>query len=865
MEHFFYTFADPESYDEIARWKADPGDSRFRAIRRGLVPVVHADGWQYAQHGIWTAARPGGVPVTGQGWKIHISVTPDNFEALREKVSAFCFARGVPFKFLARYEYVWLVNAKYAPRQVSGKGLVLYPATEEQSIALSGELVGLLADAEGPRILSDLQIDRSVVHVRYGAYTRRYCRTGEGKPILALEHPDGHLVPDRRSVPFKAPSFVVIPDAFKPAAPIADGPVPPYRIDKTLHFSNSGGVYLATDRDTGRRLVLKEARPFAGYDLIGGDSVARAVKEYDAMRTLSALPGIPEAYDQFSWQSHVFTAMEYVDGTTLQEWCAARVPFLVRPDPFAPPTPEDIKGYREDIDAILVKVRRAMDAIWDRGYVFGDLHSGNVMVTPDLDIKLIDLETCLPEDEPRPFPGAPGFTDLTRTGRAADEYALCMLELSCYMPLTHLIRMDGTKLRQIVENCRTWYGLSEEWADRMLRAARRADTVLDGPVTLASSHLDDSLGFETWAAQIVTGLRATMDQDRTDRLFRGDYTGFSLSPVSLATGASGVLWSLLGTEGLDVPDLTERVTEWIAVRARESAHRLERGLYDSELGAGYALWKAGRHDHARWLVETSLAKDRDGIGLSVFSGLAGIFLAASEMASGPEPLVPEGLGEQLGAELAQRARAYLDRLVKSEQPDVSHFGLMHGVAGIALAVHRHGLRTGDTAAVDLARELLEFELSGYVRCADGSLQFNEAGRRSLGYLEVGSCGAALVLAELTRHEDWTSAQASVVDLVRATGPELMVQSGLFRGRAGFVAGLSTLARNGIAEERARALVDRHTRQLGLHEIRPREGELHFPGSRNFKLSSDLRTGSAGVLTGVAFASGRRDSWLPGVF
>lgn len=869
MDHFLYTFADRDSYDDIARWKADPADLRFRDLRCGLVPVPHVEGWQYVQHGIWTVCRPGGTPVTGQGWKIHVAVTPDTFETLLEKVSAFCVERGVPFKFLARYEYAWLMNAKYAPRQSSGKGLALYPATEEESVELAVELRGLLADIEGPRVLSGLQVDRSVVHVRYGAYARQYCRTAEGTVTLALKHPDGHLVPDRRSVPFKAPSFVAVPDAFKPPAPVADGPLPPYRIDKTLHFSNSGGVYLATDQNTGRRLVLKEARPHAGYDLAGGDSVARAVTEFQAMRSLSALPAIPEAYEQFTWQAHVFTAMEYVDGTTLQEWCAARVPFLLRPDPFAPPTPADIGAYRADVQAVLAKVRSAVEAIWERGYIFGDLHTGNVMVTPDLDVKLIDLETCLPPETPRPFPGAPGFTDLTTTGQAADEYALCMVELACYMPLTQLIRMDPAKLPQIVETCRAWYGLSQEWAERMLRAARptgaAVDTVANSPVGTASSHLDDALGFETWARQIVTGLRATMDSDRTDRLFRGDFTGFGLSPVSLATGASGVLWSLLGTRGLEEPALVEDVVDWIAVRGRTSDTRLECGLYDSELGAGYALWKAGRHDHAQSLVATSLAKDRSRIGLSVFSGLAGIYLATSEMAAGPEPLVPEGLAQELGSELTRQARTYLDRLLKNEQPDVSHFGLLHGVAGIALAVHRHGLRTGDAAPVELARALMEFELSGYVRCADGSLQFNEADRRTLGYVEVGSCGAALVLAELGRHEGWTSAQATEEDLVRATAPELMVQSGLFRGRAGFVAGLSTLARNGSAQERARALIVRHTQQLGLHEIRPHEGELHFPGSRNFKLSSDLRTGSAGVLTGIAFASGRRDSWLPGVF
>ncbi|WP_055600693.1 hypothetical protein [Streptomyces aureus] len=165
--------------------------------------------------------------------------------------------------------------------------------------------------------------------------------------------------------------------------------------------------------------------------------------------------------------------------------------------------------------------------------------------------------------------------------------------------------------------------------------------------------------------------------------------------------------------------------------------------------------------------------------------------------------------------------------------------------------------------MDLARELLEFELTGYVRCADGSLQFNEAERRSLGYVEVGSLGTALVLSEFARHEGWAPADAGIPDLVRANGPELMVQSGLFRGRSGFIAGLASLARDGH-EQPARSFVARHMNQLGLHEIRPAEGRLHYPGTRNYKLSGDLRTGSAGVLTSIAFAEGRRDAWLPGV-
>jgi hypothetical protein len=187
---------------------------------------------------------------------------------------------------------------------------------------------------------------------------------------------------------------------------------------------------------------------------------------------------------------------------------------------------------------------------------------------------------------------------------------------------------------------------------------------------------------------------------------------------------------------------------------------------------------------------------------------------------------------------------------------------MHGVAGTALAVHRYGRLVGDDAAVADARALMAYEFAAYTRCKDGSLQYNEADRRTLAYLEEGSCGAALVLSELGRHEGWRVPGVELVDLIRALGPEVMFQSGLFRGRAGFLAGVAQLARDG--HDAAGPLVDRHLSYLPLHEVRPTASVLHFPGSGNYKISCDLRTGSAGVLTAVAFATGRRDDWLPGV-
>lgn len=238
---------------------------------------------------------------------------------------------------------------------------------------------------------------------------RRFCRNATGEIVMAMQDDQGRLVPDRRRVPFRAPEFVTTPAEFASRRP-APAPEPPFRIDKTLHFSNGGGVYLATGTRDHRQVVLKGARPLAAYDLAGRDAVARARIEYAALRRFAADPGIPAVYDQFTWQTHVFTVMEYIRGTTLQEWCATRNLLLLRGDSTREATQDELHGYRDEVESILEAVRGTLETIWNTGHVVGDIHPSNVMVTPESGVKLLDLEAFGSADEPRVLGGSPGST-----------------------------------------------------------------------------------------------------------------------------------------------------------------------------------------------------------------------------------------------------------------------------------------------------------------------------------------------------------------------------------------------------------------------------------------------------------------------
>jgi len=101
---------------------------------------------------------------------------------------------------------------------------------------------------------------------------------------------------------FTLPEWVTLPSFLAPhlaarnAVTLKDLP---YQIDQALHFSNGGGVYAGTDSRTGDRVVLKEARPYAGLAADGSDAVARLRREHEILRQLSGLDVVPGVHGYF--------------------------------------------------------------------------------------------------------------------------------------------------------------------------------------------------------------------------------------------------------------------------------------------------------------------------------------------------------------------------------------------------------------------------------------------------------------------------------------------------------------------------------------------------------------------------------------
>lgn len=897
-----YSYADRLFYNSPVRWGA------VEQFAAAIAPLP--DGWQRTVREVWAGLQPKDLKLPEQGWKIHVSARPDNAEHVLTVVHDYCIEQGVAFKFLRSPALVHTQSAKYAARGSSGKFLTLYPVGVRALEHCLGELGAALAGQPGPYILSDLRWGKGPLYLRYGGFTEQFCRSETGELVLALREPSGRLRPDVRRAVFDLPAWAPVPAVLETLLAERDADVVedfPYTVERALHFSNGGGIYLAAPADGGERVVLKEARPHAGLDQRGVDAVTRLGYERDILQRLAGLDAVPAVYGYLTAWEHDFLVQEYIEGEPLNLWFGRRYP-LVRPDADA----KAVAGYRREALGVLAQVRRTLDAIHERGVVFGDLHPRNLIVRPDGRVAFIDFELSSPVDAfVRPALGAAGFAAPAGTnGFAVDEYALAALTVWCFLPLLPLTALDAGKIGELIEAARERFALPP----RALAAVRERLTVAQGAegpgaadasgtataartttaanASAAASSSTASTGSTgstdgnsqlhtllsgraaDWPAlrdSLVAGIMASATPERPDRLFPGDPGQFTHDGLGLAYGASGVLHALHTVGAPIAPDHAQ----WLVDAVRRNPIRP--GLFLGSHGVALTLQQLGFTETALSLLDRLTADRSDEPGTDLASGLPGIGLTllhfcAEQSADKPDE---NGLGE---SGLLDEAVAGADRLAwalrlpsavgrpgAGSGPDLpTGVGLMHGAAGAALFFVRLFERTGDTALLDLAREALERDLERCIQDEDGTLQVDDD-TRVLPYIESGSAGIGLALhAYLAHRPDPEPAQRQEL-IRRAAQPEFIVQSGLFNGRAGLIAYLALLrdsARGARAAEvtepadgTAAALnevIRRHVRRLSWHLI-PYQGHLAFPGEQLLRLSMDLATGSAGVLLGVGAA------------
>ncbi|MFC3348614.1 class III lanthionine synthetase LanKC [Streptomyces echinoruber] len=848
-----YALADRHFYDTPDRLPGAGQETAplFETARRAV-----PEGWEAARIGDWLTLTPlgeDGRPVSGpaQGWKIHASATRENAEHIASVVWDYCVPRRIPFKFVPSPHLLHLRNAKYAPRDGSGKFVTVYPDGEEQLHTVLRELGALLEGLDGPYILTDLRWHEGPLYVRYGAFARTFVVDERGSLVPAVRDGEGRLVPDRRTPSFHLPEWVTLPEFLKPhlAARAATtlGELP-YRIEKALHFSNGGGVYAGTDTRDGRKVVLKEGRPHAGLAADGADAVARLEREKRALERVAGTGVVPEVRDWFELGGHRFLVMDHVEGRPLNSFFAERHP-LITPDP----DPEAVAAYTRWALRVHRAVEEAVAAVHARGIVFNDLHVFNIMVTPDEEsVHLIDFEAAAPiEEGGRQIVAHPGFfAPPDRTGTDVDRYALACLRLALFLPVTTLFVVDRGKAAHLAEViARQFPDVPRAFLDEAVAEITRNTS--PGAAPVESPSLVEPGDWPHSRDSMVKAILASATPERTDRLFPGDIAQFSDGGgLGLAHGAAGVLYALAAT-GADRYEEGER---WLLARTAPPPPGTPLGLYDGLAGVALVLDRLGHRQRALDLVEAVLRERWQNLSSDLRGGLAGLGLVLGALA--------DTTGEkELAERAAEAAGLLLRRLAEPPaQAPRRRAGLLRGASGPALLLLRQYERTGDRALLDAAGQALRRDLECcVVQKKGGGLEVDE-GWRTLPYLGDGSVGVGMVVDDYLACDPRAAEEFAPVreGILRAATSRFYAQPGLFQGRAGMILHLSRTTTPGATGRRLAEQVA----GLGWFAM-AYQGQLAFPGHQMMRLSMDLATGTAGCLLALGAAlDGAPDAHLP---
>jgi len=852
-----YTAVDREFFEPYAS-RPVIEDDFIVPVRRVLAPQ-----WTIERSGIWVHCQPRDTVLPRQGWKIHISSIASTAHIVLSIAAATLGASGTSFKFAADHGMLSAINGKRWPRGGSGKFITVYPRDVDDFRQVIANLHAALSGYAGPYVLTDRRYaDSHVLHYRYGGIRSESRISSGGRMEWLLRRPDDTLEEDDRSPRFRLPDW--LRDPFGKAAP--EAPAFPillgagrYRVCKALAFSAAGGVYLADDLEEGRRVVLKEARPFIGHRETAKESLR---KEFRLLRRLASLRVAPQPIAYFEEWEHSFLVEEYLRGDTLRVWLGRRYPWLK-----TQATQDDVAGFLADVIAVFSRLADTIAAVHAAGVSLGDLSFHNIIVGTNDEVRLIDLEAAVEQGLDAPLLlSTPGFASGNPPPRdhaeatSEDGYAFGANLLAAMIPVNPMLPLD----RDVALRFARWMsddmgyppavvGAIGQLLDRNPRTRPLPTSVMailrdsltrvkrggmsvpyrQGPVPHPPAQADALFAYVT----------AQAARARPDRFVPAAAEVFESHPWGVAHGAAGILHAYLRS-GRKPPDgLRDYLLSGVDARRQRGV-----SLMSGDAGIAWVLFEDGETHRAVSLLRGEFPADTLRGCPGLHEGMAGWGLARIKAWH-------ETADEHFLAAAVQAGDALLSDAIESDDgclrwPDGSQqpVGLAYGAAGIALFLLHLHVAVGDERFLRGATGGLAFDLAQRRNNADGAPTWPmSVGPSSwVPYLRHGTAGILAVVARFFA----CTGDAHYRDVILASEGDLFrrhaISPGLFDGLAGIGESLLDLAK--FLPERATFYRDAALRTAGGIEpfLIHRDEGLAVPGTELLRISCDLATGGVGV-------------------
>lgn len=868
--HIEYIFTESRFYEPICAYSPNCAWS-------DLVEAALGDGWKIRRKDFWFIAAPcddDAASLPMQGFKIHVSADVRRSQQQLLAAVAVLKKHRTAFKFVADQRLLVLTNSKSFPRTSSGKFITVYPASTDAFRAIAGDLRAALADYVGPYVLTDRPVPGSrCVFYRFGAFQGLQCVDAAGRVVHAVRDAEGRLLEDPREPEYRLPPWMVepFPDV-EDESESSDLLGERFEITGAIQFSNIGGVYLGIDTHSGNPVVIKEARPDTGVRSIDDaftDGREALANEFEKLSLIADLGVAPAPIRLFDESGHTFLAQEQIEGMDWLHFFAddrlSLVPYM---------------GGNGNTGAFLSRflpvAKSAIESlrkIHVRGLVLGDVSVHNILVNADThEVRFIDLESAIEDHEPADWRRSyltPGFVPAdrrqrSRPTRADDCYALGNCLLAAILPAQGICDVGSTPIATLVATLVGESGLPAAVAEVIGRLhTADCDGALAALAICEHADVDRALV----STQSRSGANHAMNPDLASgeaiardvaRFISAQYRGADAPMIwpgapeaaqggkwNLAHGAAGIAHFLAATN-TPLPEQFEQA----AVGPEPMANTLDAGLYTGLSGIAYWQVARGAVDIGLSTLEKARLSPQRRIIANVFSGEAGIGIAALS--------IFRLTGSEQAFELADECARYLVDTAQSDRgghaywpdpalPDRAYNGYAYGSAGIGFFLGQFGLASGRRDHVDLAVDALDGVIAQARINARGQIRIGSH-RTDNGcafYWGNGAAGVGSVLARLGRQLSNPVMIDRGVQMLKSAFSKYAVLIGQMDGLAGIWDSMIDGALlTGDPELSAHA--EQIRQSIPIYAYRDPGGGICFPGPQNLRLACDFHSGSAGV-------------------
>jgi serine/threonine protein kinase len=855
------TIVDPEFYESIDYYK--PKEDELIDVVKQMLP----GDWEFARNTVWYGCQPPeekDKPLPTQGWKIHISSSVSNAQDILRAVVPILVRQNICFKFALDINILTFLNSKQWSRQGAGKFITIYPYYEEQFKELIEELHQATRAFEGLYILSDRRYkDSKVVFYRYGGIRPAQFLNVRGVKTSMLSSPQGEQVQDQRRPYFVVPEWTQDPFESTPSnvnreQVAADGILLKdgrYRVKSVLGFSNSGGVYIGEDKQTGEEVVIKESRPFVSSTK---DSMALLKKEHRILSKIGPTKVGPQALDFFQDWENCFLVQEYLKGPSLASFSTRNNITL-----YTHPTLEQAEQFYKNFKTIFLQLTNLVKVMHDNGIVLSDLSPNNVIVLPEtMEIKLIDFEGAYEVGVDQPiFIYTPGFAYADQMAGAASNFESDYFSLGAsmhhfLMPVNQIFLINPRARYAFMESVtadigfpRSIYELISSLIDKVAENRYKPAEVIeilqrDEPVRMPSFRTNGPEAdpiYRDDIQRIAEYILAVANYERKDRLFPADSAIFGTNPMSIAHGACGVACALKRM----IQTVPEAVTDWILARNR-NRELYPPNLYLGLAGIAWGMLELGLHEPAQQVLESSWDHSLLHEAFDVYCGIAGWGMSNLRF-----------FMEFQDEKYLQKAKEAANHLLKirTEDEQGCHWkdkdqiplGYAHGASGVAVFLLYLYLASGENIFLDVGVKALDFDLNNSVPNLEDGLSWKASttsGRIMYPYWRYGSAGVGTAVVRYYRLLGEERYKEMLEKIFLETNRKYSVFPGMQMGLTGlgeFLMDLHWFTN----EPRYLEGAYRVATGLSLFKIERKEG-LAFPGDSLQRISCDYMTGSAGV-------------------